>query len=462
MPSPWINELEFNRKHQQIDSDQYTDVTIVGAGIAGISTCFFTLENTNLDVILIDAFKIAHGATGHNAGQVVGYFERPFNDLAQEYGLEKAVQAQKEILKGWDLIDKIISITGIKINYEKFWGWAGCQNMSELIPLLENDYLRNISGFDLNNCYIDKDWPGLKDIPKHLENTYTTADKSFILEKLNTNNKNYIACLGSQKGVLNSAIFCEKIVNYLLNKFPKRFKIYEHSKVEEINLKENLANLKVRKYYVKKDSDLQKYYEIKTRRIVLCTNGFKDFKINLDNAKNFDSRFKRNLSGLIGFMAGYLSNEKISPTAITYFLPELESPDIEHPPYFYLTRRKYSNKNQTLTCIGGPDFDLQQNEHYDRDKDYSNDETFKVTKFLHKYYKHAPKGDISFDFKWQGLMGYTQNRIRLIGPEKENPNLLYNLGCNGIGILPSIYGGYKISQFLQGKRLEESIFDPSF
>jgi len=57
------------------------------------------------------------------------------------------------------------------------------------------------------------------------------------------------------------------------------------------------------------------------------------------------------------------------------------------------------------------------------------------------------------------VIGYTGNGLRLIGPETLNKNLLYNLGCNGIGILPSIFGGWKVSQFLGNKAAEKSIFD---
>lgn len=457
MPSPWISELNFNQKHSVISSNITSDVAIIGAGIAGISTTFFVLENTNLEVALIESYKIAHGATGHNAGQVVGYFERPFNNLAEEFGLNMAINAQKEVLLGWRLIDKILKTIKIKINYEKFWGYAGCQNLDELLPMLENDYLRNISGIDINNCFIDKNWKDLNYIPKHLHKTFELVDKSFILEQLNTENNNYIACLGSQKGVLNSSLFCEKVLEYLIQKYPNRLQVFEHSKVDEINLNNQISKVVIQPNHGLVGEFKKQNFEITTQKVVLCTNGFKDFKINLEDNDDFDKKFKDNLAGLIGFMAGYLQKDTLKPTAVTYFMPELENPGEDQAPYFYLTRRTY--KNQTLTCIGGPDLLLEQDKHFDREKDYSDDETFKVTSFLHRYYKYSPK-EVNFDFKWQGLMGYTKNNLRMIGPESENANLLYNLGCNGIGILPSIYGGYKISQFLLGKKLKPSIFDP--
>ncbi len=57
-------------------------------------------------------------------------------------------------------------------------------------------------------------------------------------------------------------------------------------------------------------------------------------------------------------------------------------------------------------------------------------------------------------------MGYTPSGMRCIGPEPINPVLMYNLGCNGVGLLSSIYGGFRISKFLNKKKLEKSIFDP--
>jgi hypothetical protein len=57
------------------------------------------------------------------------------------------------------------------------------------------------------------------------------------------------------------------------------------------------------------------------------------------------------------------------------------------------------------------------------------------------------------------LMGYTANGLRLVGFEKRNSVLMYNLGCNGIGILPAIWGGLRISNLLNGEK-SESLFDP--
>ena len=57
-------------------------------------------------------------------------------------------------------------------------------------------------------------------------------------------------------------------------------------------------------------------------------------------------------------------------------------------------------------------------------------------------------------------MGYNDSGIRVVGAHPRHTRLLYNLGCNGVGFLPSIYGGHRIARLLAGKRVPPSVFDP--
>jgi len=463
MSSPWINELENSNKHRVINQNIETEVVIVGGGIAGIITAFYTLERTNKKVTLLEAFKLVHGATGHNAGQVVGYFERPFTDIAREFGLGMATKAQQDINSGWELLEDIIVTTGIKIDFQQFWGWAGCQNIQELIPKLENDYLRNLAGMDINNCLVDQSWEEHLQIPKHLAGTYTLVDNAQIKRNLNTEADGFIACLGTRKGTINSALLCEKVIKFLITKYEPRFQIFEHSLVKVIDLVGKRASLEVLpgQEYIKQQNApelLNQTFQINTDHVILCTNGFENFTI-LTNNKKLNDTFQGNISGLVGYMTGYLDDKELNSTAITYFLTELGR---EGGPeaYFYLTRRKYGVEHRNLTCIGGPDLLLPPNQHYDRHSSYITAGQNKIDNFLRRYYEFLPKDKIDYKFHWHGLMGYTSNGLRMIGTEPTDPKLLYNLGCNGIGILPSIFGGFKIGQILAGQKFDPSIFDP--
>ena len=62
--------------------------------------------------------------------------------------------------------------------------------------------------------------------------------------------------------------------------------------------------------------------------------------------------------------------------------------------------------------------------------------------------------------QWHGLMGYAPGRVRVVGEHPRVPGLLYNLGCNGVGFLPSIAGADRVARILAGERPGPSIFDP--
>lgn len=82
----------------------------------------------------------------------------------------------------------------------------------------------------------------------------------------------------------------------------------------------------------------------------------------------------------------------------------------------------------------------------------------KISTFLYKNYR-LENNNLEYNFLWHGLMGYTKNGVRLIGTEPCNNRLYYNLGCNGIGILPSIYGASRVERLLNGEILSPSMFD---
>jgi glycine/D-amino acid oxidase-like deaminating enzyme len=84
--SPWIAQLPHRDDYIFVDHDNNSDVCIIGGGIAGIMSAYYILLYSDKTVTICDAHKIAHGATGHNAGQIAPYFEKSFDKLVQKYG----------------------------------------------------------------------------------------------------------------------------------------------------------------------------------------------------------------------------------------------------------------------------------------------------------------------------------------------------------------------------------------
>ncbi|MEM3154280.1 MAG: FAD-binding oxidoreductase [Candidatus Woesearchaeota archaeon] len=450
--SPWIHQLKNFRKRpvRKITEDIEADVAIIGAGIAGIATSFFILSNTNKSVVLLEAGKVAHGATGHNAGQLAPYFERPFSELVDAFGLKMAADAQKDILSAWNLLRQIRKKACMETPLSEFIGYAGCSSVAQLNAHLKNKLLRKRAGINMEKIYVS-DEVEIKKIPIQYRKMIEIVPHPKILSMLETNDPRYIAALATQKGVMNSALFCEELAGYLLKKYPGRFRLAERTPVKRITLFKAHALIET------------PVHKVASKKAVLCTNGFENIELVNTTGSEIDGKFHENVRGLVGFMAGYVEHLIKMPIAISYFKRKKQK---SSQAYYYFTRRTFEPEkgtHHTLICAGGPDMQLAEKDKYRHHNTYTlSREMKKIDAFLRSTYAGFPcrKHRIKYKYHWHGLMGYTRTGLRMIGPEPCNPTLFYNLGCNGVGLLSSIFGGYKIAQILNGKKFGKSAFDP--
>jgi glycine/D-amino acid oxidase-like deaminating enzyme len=445
--SPWLHQLDQGRQTQPLGRALEPGVAIVGAGIAGIATAFFTLKYTDKTVAILERHKLAHGATGHNGGQIVSYFERGFASLCEEFGIPMAAKGQQAVEDAWELLDEMYTDAGLDIPFARFVGHAGLSSFAQILFHLRNNEARRRAGLNLEEMIIAEDALFLHEIPREFVGLYRLAPCAEILERLETKNPQYIACLSYQKGCINSALFCQEVAAYLTREYPGRFALYEHTPVHKILLRDSHGVIDAGEYVVK------------APRIVLCTNGFKDFTLISENGLGLDGTFHAALHGRVAYMSGYLERLNKAPIAVSYF-PEPGATAEEN--YFYLTRRPYEYEHKSghnLISLGGPDEPLPEDSAYSLEAEFPEKHMAVFDKFLRSTYDLDPNKKIDYLFTWHGLMGYTKNGVRMAGPEPKNPVLLYNLGCNGIGILPSTMGGRKIARHLEGEKVEKSIFD---
>ncbi len=451
--SPWIHQMDQDRKIQALNEDITTDVVVVGAGIAGVSTAYFILKNTTKNVVIVERGKLAHGATGHNAGQIASYFERPFYELVDEFGLEAAADAQRSVESAWQLLDSMYTEAGLTIPLARFMGQAGFSTFDQVIRHLKDNVCRKKAGLRTEGFKISQTATFIDSIPSEYAGLYEVVPHSEVLEALQTTNTEYIAALSYQKGCLNSALFSQEIVEYLAKTYPKRFALYEHTPIRRVSMHDKKALL---------DADK---HTITATRVILCTNGFEGLKIINEGGLAIDTRFHHLIRGMVGYMSAYIEPMNKPPTAISYFPPAHTnaSDPFAEDPYFYLTRRQFDvegNTNSNLISVGGPEFSLEDRTKYDSDLDYPEEEKQSIDKFVRSTYDPDPNKKIDYQYTWHGLMGYTPSGVRVVGEEPKNKMLMYNLGCNGVGILPSIYGAQRISKIIAGEKMSPSIFDP--
>ncbi len=455
--SPWLAQLRHTRPPTPLLHSIETDVCIVGAGIAGVSTAYFTLKHTDKDVVLIEANKVAHGATGHNAGQITSYFETSFASLVERYGLEDAARAQRAIDEDARvLLESVISEAKLDMPYSQFVGHDGLVKEEQILECLEDLRLMESAGLRARPLMIAQHWKAEHPLPAQYAHLYEVVDHADILSLLESRDPRYIAAKPFISGCMNSALFSEEVVGFLLATYPDRFRLYEYTSANTINLLDDEVEIVVGLHMVT------------AKKVVLCTNGFEALSIHdKSHGKEIDTSFHHHVEGIVGYMAAYREPLTRAPFAGIYSsIEEKEQGKVSDSielaePYFYVTRRPFDiegdMEKKNLVSIGGPDRRLPAAGFYDSGSEYPEDMEKMVHEFIHKTFHDEPH---TFEFLWHGLMGYTKSGVRIIGPEPLSPNLIYNLGCNGVGILTSVYGADRVSKMLRGDTLAPMIFDP--
>ncbi len=446
--SPWIKQLARTRPIAENNNINDTDIVIVGGGIAGVATAYYILQNTDKKVCLLEADKVAHGATGHNAGQLVLDFERPLSDLVKQFGFDLVMNSVRDLEHSWILVEEILEKIKKDVSISTFLQSVGYTTYDQLIISLEESFLRRQANLHAYEVFVKKEIIFKEEDLEKYKTFINFVDEEIILNLLESKDKKYIAVSQTKAGCANSALLTENIIIYLLENYKDRFYLSENTPVQEVVLFENNSIIKIPQG------------EIKSQKVVLCTNGFENILLTNKSGGDIDTKFHHNVEGYVGYMAAYTDSLGRNPTALTYYNTESTDPD---DPYFYLTRRPYdlekNNPRSNLVSVGGPGIWLPDSTHYQRTNPYPEEIEKSIREFINQTYIHAPD-DTEYLFMWHGLMGFTKDYLRLIGYEPCNNTLLYNLGCNGVGLLTSIYGGYRVSKILSSDTVELSIFDP--
>lgn len=447
MQSPWIPEFTRSRAVTSLPKTTETDILIVGGGIAGMTTAYELLTRTTSRVVLVEAGRVGEGATGFNAGQLVPDVERTLASLVEEFGEETTRRLVIDLEQSWRLLDALVVDLGLKTPIRYFMGASGACSHIELQEKLSEELLRNELGAEKKLFVVRSDvWETLT--PKQQAYAVSGTQKQ-IQSMLEVTDERFIAAWSWSGGVSNSASLSDEIADALLARFPSRFSLYEESPIKEIILTDS---------YVRAVSAS---HTVRAGHVVLATNGFESLTLTNMSGAPLDSAFHYEVRGAVGFMAGYLVEGEYPPMAQAYFgswdssLQSVYDSEILEEPYFYLTRRPYQGK--TLVVIGGPEDFIEDTRLYSKEYPYPNEALEEIQRFLTTYSISLPKKP---DFAWHGLMGYTRSGLRLVGPEPKHARLIYNLGCNGIGLLPSLIAARRLGSLFSGEVLTQSVFDP--
>lgn len=444
--SPW---LHFERPTwSTLEGDKACEVVIVGAGISGVATLYYMLTQTEKQVVLLDQGRVASGATGNNAGLACLHIERSIQELTEEFGLEETRRAYREVDQGWELMLSILETIDAQEILVPLMNIAlGMSSIDVLIDQLRQEsYNREFERSKWQFLAVND--PEIKKaIPPDLKADVQFVPREEVLKTLQIVDRDFVGVAvpiqNVRLGRFNSAKFCYKVIEYLTYHYADRFSVYEHTPISSIA---QLAS----GYLLKHPKG-----EIRAEDVVLCTNGYKNFEIRALSGE----RIHKLQEGIIpreGYLAAFVDHSR-QTHAEAFFDDRGVYPD---SPYFYISHSSMPGESSThLAILGGPEFDQADGQH-------TNDVIAKRANMSRAIYRSFIKNmygskEKDFAFFWYGIMGYTSNSLRWVGEDPELKHLWYNLGCNGIGIIPAIGGGEKLSRLIQGQQLPPSIFDPS-
>lgn len=420
--SPWIAQLERKRPAVTLDGNETADTVVVGGGISGLATAFFLLRDTDREVVLLEKGMVAHGATGHNAGQAVAAMESTFDEAAEAVGEEGVLQGYREVLSGWERLEEVLAALGRPDDLVRGEGVVGLDSPEAVRAWTKERGRWAAAGAPEARLIVARG--AMDELPEGAEE----ADHEEVLRRLRTGDRRYIAALRTTTGTINSALLTEAVAEHLLASYPERFRLYERSGVRRIRLGEEAAVSTDRGTVLAQDA-------------VLCTNGYPAPPMEACEVPVEEG----NVKGVVGFMIGRFGG---GPSGTEAFFRSDERT------YYYLTRRAYAGR--PLMCLGGPEKELE-GEGYDPGKEHDPAAFDRLEAFARATLEGY---EGTRDWQWEGLMGYTPGGARLVGRDPGSPSLLYNLGCNGIGLLASVAGGWKVAQLLRGAILPPSLFDP--
>ena len=104
-----------------LEGDVETDVCVIGAGIAGLTTAYLLTEQ-NQKVMLIDAHAIGTGETG----RTTAHFFPPdewYHNIEKDFGADHATLVANSFSKAVDLVETIIGNEQIDCSFERLNGY---------------------------------------------------------------------------------------------------------------------------------------------------------------------------------------------------------------------------------------------------------------------------------------------------------------------------------------------------
>ena len=285
MDSLWITDSR-KTNYPKLSEDISADVCIIGGGIVGAITAYL-LTQKGINTVVLEKDKICMGVTANSTAKLTSQHGLFYNYLENEKGLEYAKKYLESNENGIKLAEKIINEEKIECDFEKQDAYVFATNESEINKIKKEIDTLNKIGFSA----------------EFEENVDIPIEK--VLGAIKFKNQ---AQFNSRKYTLG--VF-EKAVN-------KGLKIFEDSKVEKIEKKDDIYVISTNNYCVKaKNVVIATHYPIKNFPGMYFSKMYQDksyiiaVDVNDEKIKDFNGMYIQSCDPIISFRTANYQGKKL-------------------------------------------------------------------------------------------------------------------------------------------------------
>lgn len=116
-PKPYWRDLEFPA-FEPLNADLSVDVTVVGAGITGITTAYL-LSKAGVKVALLEADRVLAGTTGHTTAKLTAQHNLIYDEIINHFGKDQAKLYYDSHMSAIQFVENEVDEKGIDCDFSK-------------------------------------------------------------------------------------------------------------------------------------------------------------------------------------------------------------------------------------------------------------------------------------------------------------------------------------------------------
>jgi glycine/D-amino acid oxidase-like deaminating enzyme len=363
------------------------DVAIIGGGISGALTAYHLMK-AGIDCTLIDGRTIGLGSTCASTSLLQYELDLPLHKLIKKVGEKVALRSYRLCSEAVDKLINLMNEIGFK-DYQKTPSLFFSKHAKEQSFLKKEFLVRKKAGFEVELLSV-----------KDLKKNYGLKATGGILS--------------SQGATNNAYMLTHALLQYCIG---KGMKVYDRSKVKEIQYEKNKIKLKTEEGFV-----------IRCNYLINATG----YEVVNFIGKKF-----------VEFHCTYAIVSEQNPEQAEIWKDRAMMWDTDNP-YLYMLLTK-----DNRIMAGG------------RDEPAYNDHTMNQllkhkARLLERDIKRLmPHIQFKKEFSWNGAFGVTKDSLPYIGSHPDTPRTFYALGFGGNGITFSMIAAEILRDILTGKTNED-------